>query len=106
MCGYLNGGSSLAAAWSAALNDRKSNLPDSWNDSRLRQAENYLYANAAIAEYGDNAILVGGGVILHQSAKLIVPNTSPVSLDALRAGLEGVVDGAMGKTPNCGCKGQ
>lgn len=59
-----------------------------------------------MSEYGDNAILFQGGVILHQSIKPAVRffggNTSPFSYEALKAGLEGAQDGAAGKICGCG----
>ena len=110
VCGYLKDGKSLSEAWSAALKDRKANLPNSWNDPTTRAAENYLYANAAVTDYGDNSVFVLSGVFLHQFSKPLIKvfrgGTSSFSGDALNAGIEGAADGQKGEVPDCSCAGK
>jgi uncharacterized protein RhaS with RHS repeats len=57
VCSYMkSNGYSAWQAWSAALSNR--NNPGPWNDPVLRPCENYLYAYAAVADYGDPAWLL------------------------------------------------
>src|SRR5262249_47176872 len=83
-----------ATAWTGALNERKAG---NWNDQVLRPCENYLYAFAAIRDYGDPAWLVRAGIYLHDWSKILPRQTSPRSPEAKKAGLEGVTDAENGK---------
>jgi RHS repeat-associated protein len=97
-------GYSAWQAWSAALANR--NSPGPWNDAILRPCENYLYAFAAVVDYGDPAWFVDVGVFGHDFLKRIgKSHTSPPSAEARAAGYEGASDGASRKDWKKQCEG-
>jgi RHS repeat-associated protein len=105
VCSYMkSNGYSAWQAWSASLANR--NNPGPWNDPVLRPCENYLYAYAAVADYGDPAWYVDLGVFGHDFLKRIGrSNTSPPSDEARDAGYEGASDGASHKDWKKQCQG-
>ncbi len=105
VCSYMKSGGYVAwQAWSAALNNRYK--PGPWDDPVLRPCENYLYAYAAVVDYGDPAWYVDVGVFFHDFQKRIgAPNTSPPSDEARDAGYEGARDGAARKDWKKECQG-
>ena len=98
-------GFTASLAWGAALRNRTN--PGPWNDPVLRPCENYLYAYAAVADYGDPAWVVRGGVFLQDLSKRvgIRSATSPPSDEARDAGYEGASDGANRKNWKKQCQG-
>jgi RHS repeat-associated protein len=91
-------------AWSSALALRK--RPGPWNDPVLRPCENYLYAYAAVVDYGDPTWYVKVGVFGHDFLKRIGrSDTSPPSDEARDAGYEGATDGAARKDWKQQCEG-
>jgi hypothetical protein len=105
VCSYMKSSDYVAwQAWSAALGNRTK--PGPWDDPVLRPCENYLYAYAAVADYGDPAWYVDVGVFFHDFQKQIgAPNTSPPSAEARDAGYEGARDGAARKDWKKECQG-
>jgi uncharacterized protein RhaS with RHS repeats len=105
VCSYMkSNGYSAWQAWSASLANR--NNPGPWNDPVLRPCENYLYAYAAVADYGDPAWYVDMGVFGHDFLKRIgKSNTSPPSDEARDAGYEGASDAASHKDWKKQCQG-
>ncbi|MBS0577106.1 MAG: hypothetical protein JSS45_11915, partial [Proteobacteria bacterium] len=108
VCGFLKeADGDVALAFGMSNTARKSGGAKTWNSPSLREAENYLYANAAVSSYGDNPFLLSLGIGFHQLIKIPLRplgyNTSPYSRAAEEAGYEGLMDGNQGKTPDCGC---
>jgi RHS repeat-associated protein len=105
VCNYMkSNGYTAWQAWSAALENR--HKPGPWNDPVLRPCENYLYAYAAVADYGDPAWFVKVGVFGHDFLKQIGrSDTSPPSAEARSAGYEGASDGAARKDWKKECHG-
>ncbi|NQD35999.1 hypothetical protein HPT27_03120 [Permianibacter sp. IMCC34836] len=110
MCGFMDKANGDAfVAFGYANSARKENGAESWNNPSLRDAENYLYAYSAVAAYGDNPAVVEMGVNFHAALKplgrLFGVKTSPYSLSAHAAGMEGVQDAKAGTNPSskCGC---
>lgn len=104
VCKYMKASSYTAwSAWSSVLGARKT--PGPWNDPVLRPCENYLYAYAAVVDYGDPSWLVKGGVFLQDLGKRLGrSNTSPPSAEARDAGYEGASDGATRKDWKQACE--
>jgi hypothetical protein len=94
-----------ALAFGAANARRKK--PGPWNDPVLRPCENYLYAYAAVADYGDPEWLVISGVWFHEEVLKTFPfvKTTPKSQEAKEAGYEGATDGAGHKDWKKQCEG-
>ena len=105
VCSYMKSSGYVAwQAWSAALGNRYK--PGPWNDPVLRPCENYLYAYAAVVDYGDPAWFVDLGVFGHDFLKRIgQSHTSPPSDEARDAGYEGASDGAARKDWKKECQG-
>src|SRR5437667_3017914 len=105
VCSYMKSSGYVAwQAWSAALGNRYK--PGPWNDPVLRPCENYLYAYAAVVDYGDPAWFVDLGVFGHDFLKRIGRSrTSPPSDEARDAGYEGASDGAARKDWKKECQG-
>ena len=105
VCSFMksNGYSSFMAFGAA---NAKRHSPGPWNDPVLRPCENYLYAYAAIVDYGDPAWLVRSGVFFHNFRKEAGDSgTSPPSAEAKAAGYEGVTDGVARKDWKKQCEG-
>lgn len=67
VCSYMKSSGYVAwKAWSDALGNRSK--PGPWDDPVLRPCENYLYAYAAVVDYGDPAWYVDVGVFGHRRA--------------------------------------
>jgi RHS repeat-associated protein len=91
VCKYMKANSYSAwQSWNAVLTERKRN--HQWNDPVLRPCENYLYAFAAMVDYGDSPQKTRAGVLFHDLQKYVAPGTSPPSQEAKDAGYEGVDD--------------
>jgi RHS repeat-associated protein len=105
VCSYMkSNGYSAWQAWAAALGNRHD--PGPWDDPVLRPCENYLYAYAAVVEYGDPPWRVKLGVFGHDLLKRVgAPKTSPPSDEARDAGYEGAGDGAARKDWSKECRG-
>lgn len=105
VCKYMKASGYVAwSAWSSVLGARKK--PGPWNDPVLRPCENYLYAYAAVVDYGDPAWLVMGGVFIQDLGKRLGrSNTSPPSSEAADAGYEGAADAADKRDWKKECQG-
>ena len=91
VCKYMaHSGYQAYMAWYKVDQDRQHGT---WNDPVLRPCENYLYAYAAVVDYGDPSWLIRLGVYYHDQQKGVNKQSSPRSKAARNAGYEGVSDG-------------